>query len=106
MHPYSKQYVGQDFQIPILESKSPAQVSQILYVRGKKLYYALAFQDQNWEALIHYAMDLHLKVIGVISVRHQIALIGALQLETVGDAAVWFAVLAIAAEVGQTITVA
>lgn len=109
MHPYSKQYVGQGFQIPVLESKSPAQVSRFsryLYVRGRKLYWALAFQDQNWESLINYSIALHLKVIGVISVRHQIALIGALQLETVGDAAVWFAVLAVAAEVGQTLTVA
>lgn len=58
------------------------------------------------EALIYYTMGLHLKVIGVISVRHQIALISALQLETVSDAAVWFAVFAIATEVGQTFAVA
>ena len=48
----------------------------------------------------------YLEVVRVVGVRHQIAVVGALQLETVGDASVRVAVLAVAVEVGQTFVVA
>lgn len=47
----------------------------------------------------------HLEVEGVVGVRHQAVLIGALQLEAMGDHAIGRAVLAIAVEFGQTVTV-
>lgn len=49
---------------------------------------------------------IYLEVIRVVGVRHQIAVVGALQLEAVCDAPVRVAVLAVAAEVGQTFVVA
>lgn len=48
----------------------------------------------------------HLEVICVVCVRHQIAVVGALQLEAVCDASIRIAVLAVAVEVGQTFIVA
>lgn len=48
----------------------------------------------------------YLEVVRVVGVRHQIAVVGALQLEAVCDAPVRVAVLAVAAEVGQTFIVA
>lgn len=48
----------------------------------------------------------YLEVVGVVGVRHQVAVVGALQLEAVRDASVRAAVLAVAAEVGQTFVVA
>lgn len=48
----------------------------------------------------------YLEVVGVVGVRHQVAVVGALQLEAVRDASVRVAVLAVAAEVGQTFVVA
>lgn len=47
----------------------------------------------------------HLKVEGVVGIRHQAVLIGALQLEAVGDHAIRSAVLAVAVEFGQTVAV-
>lgn len=47
----------------------------------------------------------YLEVSGVVCVMHQVILIGALQLEAVGDPAVGRAVLAVAVEFGQTVTV-
>lgn len=47
----------------------------------------------------------HLEVEGVVGVRHQAVLVGALQLEAVGDHAVGVAVLAVAVEFGQTVAV-
>lgn len=48
----------------------------------------------------------YLEVEGVIGVRHQAVLVGALQLEAVGDPAVGQAVLAVAVEFGQAVAVA
>lgn len=48
----------------------------------------------------------YLEVVRVVGVRHQVAVVGALQLEAVRDASVRVAVLAVAAEVGQTFVVA
>lgn len=48
----------------------------------------------------------YLEVEGVICVRHQAVLVGALQLEAVGDPAVGQAVLAVAVEFGQAVAVA
>lgn len=47
----------------------------------------------------------HLEVEGVVGVRHQAVLVGALQLEAVGDHAIGRAVLAIAVEFGQTVAI-
>lgn len=47
----------------------------------------------------------YLEVEGVVGVRHQAVLIGALQLEAVGDPAVGRAVLAVAVEFGQAVTI-
>lgn len=47
----------------------------------------------------------HLEVEGVVGVRHHAVLVGALQLEAVGDHAVGVAVLAVAVEFGQTVAV-
>lgn len=48
----------------------------------------------------------HLEVICVVGVRHQIAVVGALQLEAVCDASIRVAILAVAVEVDQTFIVA
>lgn len=47
----------------------------------------------------------HLKVEGIVCVRHQAVLVGALQLEAMGDHSIRRAVLAIAVEFGQTVAV-
>lgn len=47
----------------------------------------------------------HLEVKGVVGVRHQAVLVGALQLEAMGDHAIRSAVLAIAVEFGQTVAI-
>lgn len=47
----------------------------------------------------------HLEVEGVVGVRHQAVLVGALQLEAVGDPAIGRAVLAIAVEFGQAVAI-
>lgn len=49
--------------------------------------------------------DNHLEVKGVVGVRHQAVLVGALQLEAVGDHAIGIAVFAVAVEFGQTVAV-
>lgn len=49
--------------------------------------------------------DRHLEVEGVVGVRHQAVLVGALQLEAMCDHAVRSAVLAVAVEFGQTVAV-
>lgn len=46
-----------------------------------------------------------LEVEGVVGVRHQAVLVGALQLEAVGDHAIGVAVLAVAVEFGQAVAV-
>lgn len=51
------------------------------------------------------ATEGHLEVEGVVGVRHQAVLVGALQLEAVGDHAIGVAVLAVAVEFGQTVAV-
>lgn len=48
----------------------------------------------------------YLEVICVVGVRHQIAVVGALELEAVCDASIRVSVLAVAVEVGQTFAVA
>lgn len=49
---------------------------------------------------------VYLEVIGVVGVRHHVAVVGTLQLEAVCDASVRVAILAVAAEVGQTFVIA
>lgn len=49
--------------------------------------------------------DNYLEVEGVVGVRHQAVLVGALQLEAVGDHAIGVAVFAVAVEFGQTVAV-
>lgn len=49
---------------------------------------------------------VYLEVIGVVGVRHHVAVVGTLQLEAVCDASVRGAILAVAAEVGQTFVIA
>lgn len=51
------------------------------------------------------AISNHLEVVGVVGVRHQAVLVGALQLEAVGDPAIGRAVLAIAVEFGQAVAI-
>lgn len=55
---------------------------------------------------VYTVVCLHLEVVGVVGVWHEVLLVGALQLEVVCDATVRFAVFAVAAEVVQTVGVA
>lgn len=52
-----------------------------------------------------HVLDNHLEVEGVVGVRHQAVLVGALQLEAMGDPAIGRAVLAVAVEFGQTVAI-